>query len=61
MKLIDFRVRPPLRGFLDMIMYTDAPRRDRFTRQLGLAPAPSASEYSMPLLLEEMDACGVER
>jgi predicted TIM-barrel fold metal-dependent hydrolase len=40
-------------------MYTDAPRRDRFTRQLGLAPAPSASEYSMPLLLEEMDACGV--
>jgi hypothetical protein len=59
MKLIDFRVRPPLRGFLDMIMYTDAPRRDRFTRQLGLAPAPSASEYSMPLLLEEMDACGV--
>lgn len=59
MKLIDFRVRPPLEGFLDMIMYTDAPRRDRFTRQLGLEPAPSAALRSMPLLIEEMDACGV--
>ena len=59
MKIIDYRVRPPMRGFLGMVMYSNGPRRDRFTRQLGLEPAPSAVKLSMPLLLEEMDAAGV--
>jgi predicted TIM-barrel fold metal-dependent hydrolase len=59
MKMIDFRVRPPLAGFLDMVMYTQPERRDRFTRQLGLEPAPSAAARSMPLLLEEMKAASV--
>ena len=59
MKIIDFRVRPPLKGFLDMVMYSNGERRDRFTRQLGLEPAPSASKRSMPLLLEEMKAANV--
>ena len=59
MKIIDYRVRPPMKGFLDMVMYSNGPRRDRFTRQLGLEPAPSAVERSMPKLLEEMDAAGV--
>jgi predicted TIM-barrel fold metal-dependent hydrolase len=59
MKIIDFRVRPPLKGFLSMVMYTNGERRDRFTRQLGLEPAPSAVQRSMPLLLEEMKAANV--
>src|SRR5262245_47997495 len=59
MKIIDYRVRPPMKGFLDMVMYSNGPRRDRFTRQLGLEPAPSAVERSMPLLLDEMAAAGV--
>ena len=59
MKIIDYRVRPPMRGFLDMVMYTNGPRRDRFTRQLGLEPAPSAVNRSMPMLLDEMAAAGV--
>lgn len=59
MKIIDFRVRPPLKGFLDMVMYSNGERRDRFTRQLGLEPAPSAVERSMPLLLQEMRAVEV--
>jgi predicted TIM-barrel fold metal-dependent hydrolase len=59
MKIIDFRVRPPLKGFLDMVMYSNGERRDRFTRQLGLEPAPSAVQRSMPLLLEEMKAASV--
>ncbi len=57
--MIDFRVRPPTGGFLDTIMYTDSARRNRLTRQLGLAPAPSAEAKSMDLLLEEMDAAGI--
>lgn len=59
MKIIDFRIRPPLKGFLAMVMYSNSARRDRFTRQLGLEPAPSAAHCAMPLLLEEMNASNV--
>jgi len=59
MPVIDFRLRPPLKGFLDMIMYAGGERRDRLTRQHGMEPAPSAQAQSMPLLLAEMDAAGV--
>jgi predicted TIM-barrel fold metal-dependent hydrolase len=56
---IDFRLRPPLPGYLEAVMYTNPERRDRFTRQLGLEPAPSASQRSMEACLAEMDAAGV--
>jgi len=59
MRVIDFRLRPPLKGFLDMIMYADAKRRDAATRRHGMEPAASAQAQSMELLLEEMDAAGV--
>jgi uncharacterized protein len=59
MKIIDFRLRPPLRGFLDMVMYTNAPRRNIYTRQLGLEPAASAEQKSMDLLLDDMRAVNV--
>lgn len=57
--VIDFRVRPPVGGFLDMILYTDAGRRDRITRMHGFEPAASAATRSLPLLLAEMDRAGV--
>jgi uncharacterized protein len=59
MTIVDFRVRPPFKGFLDMIMYANAARRDRITARHGMAPAPSAQSQSMDLLLEEMDAGGI--
>ncbi|MEQ1775053.1 MAG: amidohydrolase family protein [Burkholderiales bacterium] len=59
MKIIDFRLRPPLRGFLDMVMYTNPQRRNVYTRQLGLEPAVSAEQKSMELLLDEMKAVNV--
>lgn len=59
MRIIDFRVRPPLGGFLKTAMYANPERRDRFTRQLGLEPAPSATAKSMDMLLQELDAAGV--
>ncbi|MSP67127.1 MAG: amidohydrolase [Alphaproteobacteria bacterium] len=55
MRVIDFRVRPPFKGFLSMVMYQQAARRDRFTAQIGFAPAPSAAAQSMELLIQEMD------
>ncbi len=59
MAVIDFRLRPPVKGFLDMVMYTRAERRDGITRQHGMEPAESAQAKSMDGLLAEMDAAGV--
>ena len=59
MSVIDFRIRPPYKDFLNTIMYAAAPRRDRITRDLGLEPSPAAQQQSVPLLLEEMDAAGI--
>jgi len=59
MKVIDFRLRPPVKGFLDLVMYSKAERRDGITRQHGMEPAFSAQAKSMDLLLAEMDAAGV--
>ncbi|MBM3359585.1 MAG: amidohydrolase [Betaproteobacteria bacterium] len=59
MPIIDFRLRPPLKGFCNMIMYANPERRDRITRQHGMEPAASAQAKSMDLLLQEMDAAGV--
>jgi predicted TIM-barrel fold metal-dependent hydrolase len=57
--IIDFRLRPPLAGFLNMALYTETERRDGITRIHGFEPAPSVREKSMPLLLKEMDEAGV--
>lgn len=58
MKIIDFRVRPPV-GSQDLYFYKTPERRDNFNRKLGFTPARSAIEQSMPLLFEEMDSVGV--
>jgi predicted TIM-barrel fold metal-dependent hydrolase len=58
--VIDFRIRPPLHGFLDTLMYSAGERRDGFTRTVGFEPSPAAQQQSMDLLLQEMDAAGVD-
>jgi hypothetical protein len=60
MKVIDFRIRPPYKGFLDTLMYSEPERRDRFTRQLGLTPSQAAAEKSCDLLIKEMDDAGID-
>jgi len=59
MPVIDFRLRPPLKGFLDMVMYSASDRRDRLTHQHGMEPAASAQAKSMPMLLADMDAASI--
>jgi len=61
MTIIDFRLRPPLRGYLNTIMYSNAPRRDAATERHGMTPAPSAVAQSTELLLAEMDKAGITR
>jgi len=59
--IIDFRLRPPLRGFLDTIMYSQGARRDRITGFHGMEPARSAQAQSIDLLLKEMNEAGITR
>ena len=41
-------------------MYSAGARRDGFTRTVGFTPSPAAQQQSMDLLLEEMEAAGVD-
>ena len=59
--IIDFRLRPPVGGFLDTLMYSAGERRDGFTRTVGFEPSPAAQKQSMDLLLQEMDQAGVAK
>jgi uncharacterized protein len=59
--IIDFRLRPPVGGFLDTLMYSAGERRDGFTRTVGFEPSPAAQKQSVELLLEEMDQAGVAK
>lgn len=59
--IIDFRVRPPVGGFRETLMYAAGERRDGFTRTVGFEPSAAAQQQSMPLLMQEMDAAGVDK
>ncbi|MFJ4291039.1 amidohydrolase family protein [Cupriavidus sp. NPDC089707] len=59
--IIDFRLRPPVGGFLDTLMYSAGERRDGFTRTVGFEPSPAAQQQSMDLLLKEMDEASVDK
>ncbi|GLC94309.1 amidohydrolase [Cupriavidus sp. TA19] len=59
--IVDFRLRPPLGGFLDTLMYSAGERRDGFTRTVGFEPSPAAQQQSMELLLAEMEEAGVDK
>jgi len=59
MPIVDFRLRPPTRGFLDTKIYANAANRDRYTTRLGFGPALSAQQQSMDLLLAEMTEAGI--
>lgn len=59
MKIIDFRLRPPLKSFLSMMMYSNIERSARMAAGLGMELAPSTRKNSIELLLKEMDAAGI--
>jgi predicted TIM-barrel fold metal-dependent hydrolase len=59
-RIIDFRLRPPLGGFLSTIMFRERERTMARTRQLGLEPPASVRELSVEMLLAEMDEARVE-
>lgn len=58
-KIIDFRLRPPARGFLNSKIYSAPDNRNRYTQKLGWPQVPSANMQSLDLLKEEMRAAGI--
>lgn len=61
MRFFDFRVRPPYKGFLSMVMYAQPDRRNRFTRNLRFEPSPAAEKQSVEMMIGEMKQGGVEK
>ena len=60
MKIIDFRLRPPAKGFLGMVMYADIDRTARMAAGIGMSLPPSVRQASIDLMFKEMDEAGVE-
>jgi predicted TIM-barrel fold metal-dependent hydrolase len=60
MRVIDFRLRPPMKAFLDMVMYAQIDRTERMARGIGMTLPPSVRERSFDLMLHEMDEAGVQ-
>jgi predicted TIM-barrel fold metal-dependent hydrolase len=60
MKIIDFRLRPPMGGFLN----ANFKRQEivmRICRKLGFEPAESVKQLSMDLMLQEMAEAGISK
>ena len=57
--IIDFRMRPPARGFLNIGVYDNVERTAKLTECFSLKQAPSVAQKSPELMLQEMDAAGV--
>ena len=57
--IIDFRLRPATRGFLNMHIFRNQDRIARWSGNLGMTPPPSAKQGNMELMLKEMEEGGV--
>ncbi len=57
--IIDCRLRPPARGFLNLSLFRDTERTKRMSRCFGMPQAPSTAQRSPELLLKEMDSAGI--
>ena len=51
--IIDFRMRPPARGFLNIGVYDDVARTAKLTECFSMKQAPSVAQKSPELMLQE--------
>lgn len=58
--IIDVRFRPPYRGFLKLHVFARDPWQRR-PGQMGVDPAPSLIQKSVPVALEEMSRAGITK
>jgi len=57
--IIDFRMRPPVGGFLKTLMYRNVQRTASVARSIGMELPPSVYQESVELMLEEMESAGI--
>ena len=50
--IIDFRMRPPARGFLNIGVYDDVARTAKLTECFSMKQAPSVAQKSPVLMLQ---------
>ncbi len=58
--IFDLRFRPPYKGFLQLHIFARDPWKKR-PGQMGVSPAPSLVQKSLPLMFEEMDRAGITK
>ena len=58
--IIDFRVRPPYRGFLEAAMWKRPDRTEAMASALRMKPAASLREASLAATLSELDDAGID-
>lgn len=59
--IIDFRVRPPYKSYLDAVMFKNLPRSKGFSQRLGMPQAESVTELSLEKMLLEMKEAGITK
>ena len=59
MRVIDFRLRPPMKGFLDMVMYANIERTAHMARGLGMELPPSVHQRSVNAMIAEMNEASI--
>ena len=59
MRVIDFRLRPPMKAFLGMVMYANIERTATMSRGIGFDLPASVRGRSFDLMIEEMNAANV--
>lgn len=59
--IIDFRVRPPYKSYLEAVMFQNLSRSKDFSRRLGMPQAVSVAELSLEKMLLEMREAGITK
>jgi Predicted metal-dependent hydrolase of the TIM-barrel fold len=59
--IIDFRLRPPYKSYLDAIMYRDLIRSKKMSERIGMYQAESVQKLDLELTLKEMREAGIDK
>ena len=58
--IVDMRLRPPLKSWVDKPQFKSGSQAGYYPSRIGFPRPPSAEQQSIDLLVEEMDAAGVQ-
>ncbi|MGN0159133.1 MAG: amidohydrolase family protein [Brotaphodocola sp.] len=59
--IIDFRLRPPYKSYLDAIMYRELARSQKMSERIGMYQAESVKKLDLNLTLQEMKEAGIDK